>query len=832
MNIYFVNRNSKLKGPFDIIDSNRQHIIRVGDICLRDNDEGVAFLVVTGANNSWNACKEVGIGEHDLFAGLGNTLLLSFDGLRKRKGDVALIKQLLNCYREKVIVDFFNNAIDILEYQKDFWDMSLFQRFFAVSQELITRNEVTKLRVLQDSKKYPSVFAKYLDEDLLDLLEASLNDGYGLKEAYMILRENEPMQFRAALMKFLAENPTGTIYDKLSIEAKTAPQKEESIIETKSPVEDEIQRENIADDDVQSFLLSDISSKEFKQLLYLYRNGEKKALGQLVIKNLKLVRGIACKYEDQGVEFDDLVQEGVIGLMRALLRYNPNRNVQFPLYAQWWINRALKDAIRKYQSMLKIPTRHVFLHKKVQKHVEQFEQEFGYKPSSSDIVIEDDLSPSEIDFYISLPNKLHELTISYNAWDEYMSDEPETDYPLIKESVSHVVNCLLGKLKPREAQVLRFLYGIGVKKESLSEIGERMGLTNERIRQISEKAVRKLKEIVKNQRKSISIKSQSIETKVSDNPTSTDIQTNYSIQQKVKKESPSSLTQNERDNQDVRLNNHLFNTELSNQAANGEKRIKAATSFHEIDTPAITINESEIEHIYIDMPSAEHCTEIRRESEPIVASNIKSIEVKNPAIEPDKLKMVFDKKASSYKFFWFMSLISLTKESGHLSHTYKDITIRMVALAWPIVIGDDVELGGCDMMKNYLKEVSKTTFLISASTGGVVERCLQQNYHTQGIDKILAPLMKNVPYRFLSPWIKYTSDEEVVAKSCSQEFDGLYSLRSDSIYIHKEWWDYIDAHYQEICDFALHSFIEYTKKYNSDIKLIKLMTNGWPQIRK
>ena len=98
MNIYYVNRYSKYKGPFDIIDSNREHIIKGGDICLRDYIEGVAFLIVNSSDNSWNACKQVGIGNHDSLVDQGNTLLFSFDGLHRRKGNAALLKQLIDCY--------------------------------------------------------------------------------------------------------------------------------------------------------------------------------------------------------------------------------------------------------------------------------------------------------------------------------------------------------------------------------------------------------------------------------------------------------------------------------------------------------------------------------------------------------------------------------------------------------------------------------------------------------------------------------------------------------------------------------------------------------------
>ena len=112
-----------------------------------------------------------------------------------------------------------------------------------------------------------------------------------------------------------------------------------------------------------------------------------------------------------------------------------------------------------------------------------------------------------------------------------------------------------------------------------------------------------------------------------------------------------------------------------------------------------------------------------------------------------------------------------------------------------------------------------------------MENYLKQHYSSQGVDKILSPLMKNVPYRFLSPWIKYTTDAEVIEKSCAKSFNGLYAIHSKHIVLDEEWWDYIDAHYLEICDFAMRSFIAYAKKYNNDMKLVKLMTTGWSLIK-
>jgi hypothetical protein len=240
--------------------------------------------------------------------------------------------------------------------------------------------------------------------------------------------------------------------------------------------------------------------------------------------------------------------------------------------------------------------------------------------------------------------------------------------------------------------------------------------------------------------------------------------------------------------------------------------------------------ESNIEHVYVNIPSAEPYTEVEVSVQETQAPATK--EEERQPIDEEILLKVFDKVASSYKFFWLMAIISLVKEKHHLALSFDDITIRMAAMAWPIVFEDDLDLGSGDIMKNHLENVVKHTKLIKGATSNVVENYLKQHYSSQGVDRILSPLMKNVPYRFLSPWIKYTTDAEVIEKSCAKSFNGLYAIHSKYIVLDEEWWDYINAHYLEVCDFALRSFIAYAKKYNNDMKLVKLMTTGWQLIKK
>ena len=951
MNIYFVNRYSKYKGPFDIIDSNREHIIKVGDICLRDYVEGVEFLVVCSSDNSWKACKSVGIGDNSILSNQGNTLLFSFDGLHKRKGNVSLIKQLIDCYREKVIINFFGNAIDILEYKKDFWDVSLFSQFFASSQELISRSESKKTYVVQFDRQYPSEFAKYLDKELFSMLMAGLNTGNGLKAMYKFLREKEPVLFRTALMKFLAENPSGTIYDKPTfVEIPTKP-KVEAVVEVHVPIQEEKPHEAIAVDEDQSFLLNELNNKEFRKLLNRYHKGDKKALEQLVKANLKLVAGLAREYKGHGVEYEDLVQEGTIGLMRAIERFNPNRKVQFSIYAKWWIHQAFAQAVIDMQSTVKIPANQVRLYNKVRKSIEQYEKEHEYEPSLSEIDIEEDIDIENLAYLSSLPDSLQKLTIRSNDWDSLPSVDSADDL-LMKEARSHYISAILRKLKKREAYVLRHLYGIGEKCETLSDIGERIGLTRERVRQISEKAVRKLRDILvyrkvtvdeddssQEEKTEVEIKLNAIKAKKehADSHVVT-IQANPVLHQdEVKKDyapkvSSSQREVNEKDNikvgDDIYYDNRFCvvrkiidngkyskliveysngvqdfvsynkskivkssssskqNHLVAQKASVNAKSFSFSTSLEELvnyrlitrkqlkhcnkrnlrtigdveqiieryhltpdstrftqytldiwfsivkllslqKEPTEKAKESEdgIEHVYVDTPT----------SDPYIEKEVFLRETNrglNELIEIKKLETVFENKSTSYKYFWLMAIISLAKERNVLSMTYKDILIRMAVLAWPIVFEHEIVFGNQDKISYYLDRVVKKTSLVRGTSAQMVELYLYKYYTLKDIDKSLSPLLKNVPYRFLSPWIKYTTDEDVCKKSREKDFKGMYALYPDKIIISKEWWHYIDSNLNEVSNFIMKSFIAYIAKYNSHEKKVKFIKSGWQFVGK
>lgn len=186
------------------------------------------------------------------------------------------------------------------------------------------------------------------------------------------------------------------------------------------------------------------------------------------------------------------------------------------------------------------------------------------------------------------------------------------------------------------------------------------------------------------------------------------------------------------------------------------------------------------------------------------------------------LDKVFEKKASSYKYLWMIAILSLAKEKNSLSISYRDMTIRMASFAWPLIFEDDLDFGSSDRMKAYLIDVQKRTTLIPAATQNVVERYLNQHFESQGLDKILSPLLKNVPYRFLSPWIKFTTVEEVVDISNSKFYTGPYALHEEGILFDEDWWDYINDNHDKIYAFTITSFLDYLKSYNQPLKLLKL----------
>ena len=212
--------------------------------------------------------------------------------------------------------------------------------------------------------------------------------------------------------------------------------------------------------------------------------------------------------------------------------------------------------------------------------------------------------------------------------------------------------------------------------------------------------------------------------------------------------------------------------------------------------------------------------------EQIFKDNKDDLKTESNIAEPfdyKSLKHIFDKKVTTYKYFWFLSIISLINEKHELTLSFDALVIRMASIAWPLVFVDNLDFGSQDMMRSYLSEIKKKTTLLSNASPKIVEAYLRNNYDKKYIHKNLAPLLKNVPYRFLSPWIKYVSDDDVIAKSNTNSYNGLYALRDKNIIMDEDWFEYINDNYDDVYKFAKESFISYLKQYNNPLNLLRFI---------
>lgn len=227
------------------------------------------------------------------------------------------------------------------------------------------------------------------------------------------------------------------------------------------------------------------------------------------------------------------------------------------------------------------------------------------------------------------------------------------------------------------------------------------------------------------------------------------------------------------------------------------------------------VEDVEIENVVVEIPSAEPYSEVEVETPSPNIISEKPIDIKI-------LDKIFDNKSSSYKYLWFLSIITLAKEKDSLAVSYKNLMIRMAAIAWPLIYGDGLDFGKSDYMKNYLLQIRRVSNLVTNSSTKAVESYLIQHYDNRNIYSILSPLMKNVPYRFLSPWITFTTNEEVIAKSNSVKYSTLYALQDKGILLDEDWWEYIQKNYEKVYSFAIKSFVDYVSQYNNTLKLINL----------
>ncbi len=190
------------------------------------------------------------------------------------------------------------------------------------------------------------------------------------------------------------------------------------------------------------------------------------------------------------------------------------------------------------------------------------------------------------------------------------------------------------------------------------------------------------------------------------------------------------------------------------------------------------------------------------------------------AFDSSKLKNVFDSKTTTYKYFWYMSFLTIVNEKQTKSIPIIDMEIMMITKAWPYLCHYGLDFGSSDQIDKMIADIRKKTYLIENASEAVVNN--QVNYHIDSLKGILAPLGKNVPFRFLSPWIKYTSDQEVMEAS-QQNNTATYALYEDKIVFDNERLKFFTEHYDEQLQFIKKSLKEYLGRYNNAFKMLKFM---------
>lgn len=250
-----------------------------------------------------------------------------------------------------------------------------------------------------------------------------------------------------------------------------------------------------------------ISAEEECELAIRIRNGDQAALDRLTKANLRFVVSVAKQYQNQGLTLPDLINEGNLGLIKAAKRFDETRGFKFISYAVWWIRQSILQALAEQSRIVRLPLNKIGSINKVNKTLNDLEQEFERPPDAAEIAEALEIGTDEVSNMLSLAGRHVSmdapLTTDDGGGDMYEvlsnNNSPNPDSVLITDSLQTEINRSLSTLTEREADIVRFFYGINLKHPmSLQEIGHRFGLTQERVRQIKERAIKRLRNTSRN----------------------------------------------------------------------------------------------------------------------------------------------------------------------------------------------------------------------------------------------------------------------------------------------------------------------------------------------
>ena len=243
-----------------------------------------------------------------------------------------------------------------------------------------------------------------------------------------------------------------------------------------------------------------ITVEEEVELAQRIRKGDQRALEKLTRANLRFVVSVAKQYQNQGLSLPDLINEGNLGLIKAAEKFDETRGFKFISYAVWWIRQSILQALAEQSRIVRLPLNQVGSLNKINKAFSRFEQEHERRPSPEELAETLDLPAEKVADTLRVPGRHISVDAPFVEGEDNSlldvlvnDDSPVADKTLINESLSTEVERALATLTERERDIIRLFFGINCQEMTLEEIGEKFGLTRERVRQIKEKAIRRLR---------------------------------------------------------------------------------------------------------------------------------------------------------------------------------------------------------------------------------------------------------------------------------------------------------------------------------------------------
>ena len=243
-----------------------------------------------------------------------------------------------------------------------------------------------------------------------------------------------------------------------------------------------------------------VTPDEEVELAQRIRKGDQEALEKLTRANLRFVVSVAKQYQNQGLSLPDLINEGNLGLIKAAEKFDETRGFKFISYAVWWIRQSILQALAEQSRIVRLPLNQVGSLNKISKALSKFEQENERQPSNEELSEMIDIPKDKISDTLRVGSRHVSVDAPFVEGEDNSlldvlpnDDSPSADKGLVNESLNTEIERALSTLTDREREIIKSFFGIGCQEMTLEEIGERFGLTRERVRQIKEKAIRRLK---------------------------------------------------------------------------------------------------------------------------------------------------------------------------------------------------------------------------------------------------------------------------------------------------------------------------------------------------